>query len=124
MGLEELYKRWVFKNGNKLGATNTPREQSEGKVAVDFLPNTYQTEIRNRTPDDKVVTQATADDDTTGMFNKTTAFQYYSTIFNSPLKRFKSRVVHLYNAQGTTEEKYITSTKVKNTPGALYINNP
>ena len=123
MSLLDLYNSWNFKSANTAGANKTPREVTEGKVAVDFLPNVYQTEVRNRTPRDKVVTQATADDTTNGTFSTTSAFKYYSALFNSPLKTFKSRVVHLYNAQGKDSDKYVTSNQVKNTPGALYSTN-
>jgi len=122
MGLKEMYESWEFKP-TMAGANNTPQKQTEGDVAVDFLPNTYQTEVRNRTPGDKVVTQATVDDTTTGTFSTTSAFRYYTTLFSSPLKTFKSKVVHLYNAQGTDSSKYITSDAIKNTPGALYSTN-
>lgn len=123
MSLLDLYNSWNFKSANTAGANKTPREVTEGKVAVDFLPNTYQTEVRNRTPQNKVVIQATADDATNGTFSTTSAFKYYSTLFNSPLKTFKSKIVHLYNAQGTDAAKYATSNQVKNTPGALYSTN-
>ena len=123
MSLLDLYNSWNFKSANTAGANKTPREVTEGKVAVDFLPNTYQTEVRNRTPHDKVVTQATGDDATNGTFSTVSAFKYYSTLFNSPLKTFKSKIVHLYNAQGTDATKYATSNQVKNTPGALYSTN-
>lgn len=122
MALKDIYESWNFKP-IVAGTGKTPREQSEGKVAVDYLPNTYQTEVRNRTPGDKVVIQSTDDDATKGTFNTTSAFKYYSTLFTSPLKTFKSKVVHLYNAQGTDTSKYITSNKVKDTPGALYSTN-
>lgn len=122
MGLKELYETWTFKAGNTLGNKN-PRDQKDGILAVDYLPNTYQTEVKNRTPNDTVVTQATADDSTNGTFNTTSAFKYYSTLFASPLKTFKSKVVHLYNAQGTDTAKYATSNEIKNTPGALYSTN-
>lgn len=124
MSLKDLYNNWNFKAANTLGANKTPREQTEGKIAVDFLPNSYQTEVRNRIPGDKVVVQATADDDTKGTFNKTSAFKYYSTLFNSPLRTFKSKLVHIYNAQGTGKNsKYSTSDNIRNTPGALYNTN-
>lgn len=122
MALKDIYESWTFRP--IVGGTNkTPRDQSSGTVSVDFLPNTYQTEVKNRAPGDKVVTQAVTDDTTNGTFSTTTAFRYYSTLFNSPLKTFKSRVVHLYNAQGTDASKYVTSNDVKDTPGALYISN-
>jgi hypothetical protein len=124
MTLKELYETWTFKAGNKLGANKTPREQSEGDVAVDFLPNTYQTEVRNRTPGDKVVLQDSNPNGTNGTFNTESAFKYYSTLYNSPLTLFKSRPVHIYNAQGTDKNKFITSDKYRNSPGALYTNNP
>ena len=123
MALKDIYEQWAFRPIAGVGANQTPVKQSEGDVSVDFLPNTYQTEVRNRTPGDKVVTQAAGDDVTDGTFNTTSAFKYYTSLFNSPLKTFKSRVVHLYNAQGTDANKYITSNEVKNTPGALYSNN-
>lgn len=123
MALKDIYENWSFKPILGVGANDTPVKQSEGRVAVDYLPNTYQTEVKNRAPRDTVVTQATADDATNGTFNTTSAFKYYSTLFNSPLKTFKSKVVHLYNAQGTDTAKYATSNEIKNTPGALYSTN-
>ena len=118
MSLLDLYNSWNFKSANTAGANKTPREVTEGKVAVDFLPNTYQTEVRNRTPQNKVVTQATADNATVGEFN-TAALGYYSTLVNSPLKAYKSRVIHKYNS--ATNKTFLDSTQIKNTPGALYI---
>lgn len=123
MSLKDLYQSWKFRPIAGVGNGDNPVKQSEGKVAVDYLPNTYQTEIKNRTPNDTIVLQATVDDATKGTFDTTSAFKYYSTLFGSPLKTFKSKVVHLYNAQGPDTEKYITSTKVVNTPGALYSTN-
>ena len=122
MALKDIYESWAFRP--IAGAQNkNVRDQAEGKLAVDFLPNTYQTEVRNRTPGNKVVSQATGDDTTNGTFNTTSAFKYYSTLISSPLKTFKSKVVHLYNAQGTDNAKYATSNQVRNTPGALYNTN-
>jgi hypothetical protein len=123
MALKDIYESWAFKPILGVGASDTPVKQSEGRVAVDYLPNTYQTEVRNRTPGNKVVTQATGDDTTNGTFNTTSAFKYYSTLYSSPLKTFKSKVVHLYNAQGTDASKYATSNEIRNTPGALYSTN-
>lgn len=123
MSLLDLYNNWNFKPANSLGANKTPREQSQGKISVDFLPNIYQTEVRNRIPGDKVVTQASDDDSTNGTFNTISAFKYYSSLYNSPLKTFKSKVVHLYNAQGNDNTQYVTSTEVRNTQGALYNTN-
>lgn len=124
MRLEDIYRTWTFKPIAGVGASDTPVKQAEGRVAVDFLPNTYQTEVRNRTPNNKVVVQATRDDATNGTFRTTTAFNYYTTLYNNnSLRNFKSKVVHLYNAQGTTNEKYITSNVIRNTPGALYNTN-
>ncbi len=122
MSLLDLYNNWNFRNVSPLPSTKNPKEQSEGKVAVDFLPNTYQTEVRN-TPRNQPVVPSTGDDTTNGTFKPTTAFRYYSTLVNGPLKSFKSKLVHMYNAQGTNEQKYITSNSVKNTPGALYSSN-
>ncbi len=123
MALKDLYESWAFKPLAGVGSADNPRTQSEGKVKVDFLPNTYQTEVRNRTPGDKVVTQATGDDTTAGTFNKDSALMYYSTLYNSPLKTFKGRVVQQYNAQGTDTNKYVSSAEVRNTQGALYSTN-
>lgn len=123
MGLKELYNNWNFKPLRGVGAGANPIKQSDGGVHVDFLPNTYQTEIRNRTPGDKVVSQATADDTTNGTFDTTSAFKYYSTLISSPLKTFKSKVVHKYNAQGVDTTQYVTSNEVRNTQGALYSTN-
>lgn len=123
MALKDLYESWAFKPLAGVGSADNPRTQSEGKVKVDFLPNTYQTEVRNRTPGDKVVTQATGDDTTAGTFNKDSALKYYSTLYNSPLKTFKGRVVQQYNAQGTDTNKYVSSAEVRNTQGALYSTN-
>jgi hypothetical protein len=123
MRLEDIYRTWQFKPIVGVGASETPVKQSEGRVAVDFLPNTYQTEVRNRAPRDTVVVQASADDATRGTFNTNTAFKYYTTLVNSPLKTFKTKVVHLYNAQGTPNSKYVTSNLIRNTPGALYSTN-
>ncbi len=104
--------------GGQTLAAGNPRTQSEGKFSVDFLQNTYQNEVANRTPGDKVVTQATADNATVGEFN-TAALGYYSTLVNSPLKAYKSRVIHKYNS--ATNKTFLDSTQIKNTPGALYI---
>lgn len=123
MGLKELYEGWAFRPLKDVNQDGTPKKQSEGKFSVDFLPNTYQTEIRNRTPGDKIVTQAATDDATNGTFNTTTAFKYYSTLFGGPLRTFKSKIVHLYDAQGAEEAKYVTSNSIRNTPGALYNTN-
>lgn len=122
MALKDIYESWTFRPILS-GADKSPRNQANGEVAVDFLPNDYQTEVRNRAPGDKTVVQATGESDTAGTFNTTTAFKYYSTLYNSPLKTFKAKQVHLYNAQGTDAQKYITSNAYRNTPGALYINN-
>jgi hypothetical protein len=130
MGLKEMYESWNFRPVME-GDGNTPRNQAEGLVAVDFLPNTYQTEVRNRTPGNKTVTQATADDATNGTFNTTTgpnklsAFAQYTRLFgNTTLTRYKSKIVHKYNAQGTTpNSKFITSDDWKNSEGVLYSTN-
>lgn len=123
MSLKALYENWTFKPLIGVGNGNDPIKQSEGKVAVDYLPNTYQSEVKNRTPGDKVVVQAVDDDTTKGTFNNPAALKHYSALYNSPLKTFKSKVVHLYNAQGTDGTRYLTSTEVRNTQGALYSTN-
>jgi hypothetical protein len=118
MSLKDIYEEWTFKPLRGVGAGDTPIKQSEGKVNVDFLPNTYQEEVVNREPGDKVVTQATEDNATVGMFNEG-ALGYYSTLVDSTLKTYKTKVVHKYN---NTNTSYLTSMEVRNTPGALYIN--
>jgi len=123
MGLKEKYDAWQFRP-ILAGDNKTPRNQKDGTVAVDFLPNTYQTGVANRTPGDKTVTQATDDDKTNGEFTPT-AFSRYTTLFQSSARVFKSKIVHAYNAQGTNDnDKYTTSTGIKEAPGTLYINNP
>ena len=118
MALKDIYDNWAFKPLAGVGAAGNPRTQSEGKFSVDFLQNTYQNEVANRTPGDKVVTQATADNATVGEFN-TAALGYYSTLVNSPLKAYKSRVIHKYNS--AVNKTFLDSKQIKNTPGALYI---
>jgi hypothetical protein len=123
MGLKELYESWTFKSVTPLSTSQNAREQSKGNVAVDFLPNTYQAEVRN-TARNQPVLPSSGDDTTNGTFKPSTAFKYYSTLVSGPLKSFKSRVVHLYNAQGTNKnDRYVSSDKVRNTPGALYSTN-
>jgi hypothetical protein len=117
MGLKELYETWQFRPIMN-GANNTPPKQSEGEVAVDYLPNEYQAEIRNRTPGDKVVVQATDDDDTKGMFNKESAFKYYSTLITQ--YGTKSQI---YKAQAGDTNKFVNSNSWKNSPGVLYSTN-
>lgn len=118
-----MYDAWQFRP-IMAGDGNNPRNQKEGAVAVDFLPNNYQTGVVNRPIGDKTVIQATADDATTGRFTPQ-AFNRYTTLFQSNFRVFKSKIVHTYNAQGTNDnDKYTTSTGIKNSPGALYINNP
>ena len=116
MGLKETYETWTFKPLKDTGNADTPPNQSEGKVNVDYLPNTYQSGLANRTPQDKVVTQATADDATNGAFNST-AFGYYSTLVDSPLKLFKSQEVHKYKINGNY------TTQFQNSEGVLYSTN-
>lgn len=119
MSLLDMYNNWKFKPLQGAGADATPTNQSAGKVAVDYLPNDYQKEVKNRTPGDKVVTQATADDTTVGAFNTTSAFKHYSTLIkNTTLTLWKNRTIHLYNAQGANY-----TDKIKDTPGALYTTN-
>lgn len=120
MALKELYEGWAFKPLAGVGGSDTPIKQSEGKVAVNFLQDTYQPREEdkvNRTPGDTVVSQATGDNETAGLF-KQEALGYYSTLINSPLKAYKSRVVHKYNSN--SNKTYLDSTQVRNTPGALY----
>lgn len=123
MSLKNLYENWTFKPLFGVGTGNNPIKQSEGKVAVDYLPNTYQAEVKNRLPGDKVVIQAVDDDTTKGTFRNPAALKYYSSLYNSPLKTFKGKLVHKFNAQGNDNLRYTTSTEVKDTPGALYSTN-
>lgn len=116
MGLKETYETWTFKPIAGAGNADTPRNQAEGKVKVDYLPNTYQDGLTNRAPQDKVVTQATADDATNGAFN-TAALGYYSTLVDSPLKLFKSQEVHKYKINGNY------TTQFQNSEGVLYSTN-
>lgn len=121
MALKDIYENWTFRPIAGAGAHDTPIKQSEGKVAVNFLQDTYQPREQdevNRTPGDTVVVQATEDNATAGLF-KQEALGYYSTLINSPLKTYKSRVVHKYSSNAS--KTYLDSTKVRNTPGALYI---
>ena len=119
MGLKETYESWVFRPIAGVGANATPVKQSEGDVSVNFLQDTYQPRKEvNRAPGDTVVTQATEDNATAGIF-KSEALGYYSTLIGSTLKTYKSKVVHKYN---NTNASYLESTQIRNTPGALYIN--
>jgi len=127
MGLKEIYETWTFKVGNTIG-NKGPREQSEGAAAVNYMPDTYQTEVRNRAPGDTTAMQSTEDDSTKGTFRPQTAFRYYtSMILNTFLTRYPrtgvGKLVHKFNAQGTDQDKYLTSNEIKRTPGALYNTN-
>lgn len=129
MALLDLYNSWTFRQSqvvNATGGTRSPREQASGIAATDFLSNEYQTEVRNRTPGDKVVVQATGDDTTTGTFKPISALKRYSALVgNSLLTTFRSKVVHKYNAQGVNpNDKYITSDGIAGTPGALNSSQP
>lgn len=116
MGLKELYDDWTFRP-IIAGEGKTPREQTDGKVAVDFLPNTYQTQVTNRAPDDKTVVLATGDDETEGSFNET-ALTYYSTLLNT-----YSRVAQTYKAQKEVTNTFVGSTDWSGSPGVLYSTN-
>lgn len=132
MSLKDIYDNWKFNTGNSLGPNKGPREQSDGKVAVDFLPNTYQKEVRNRAPGSTEVVQATADDATAGTFNVESSGQtilsafkrYTALVTNSKWTYWHGNKVHNYNAQGTNpNDKYLTSTSVKDAPGVTYHTN-
>lgn len=119
MALKDLYESWAFKPLAGAGSADTPRTQSEGDVKVDFLQNTYtKNDTTNRTPGDTVVTQAVEDNTTAGEFNSD-ALGYYSSLVSSPLKAYKSKVIHKYNSN--SNQKYLDSTQTRNSPGALYI---
>ena len=122
MALKDIYEKWTFKPLAGVGAGDTPIKQSEGRVDIDFLPNNYQTGVTNRTPGNKVVTQATEDNKTNGKFTDQ-ALGYYTRLYQSPARLFKSKVVHLYDAQGTDTSKYVSSAEIRNTQGALYSTN-
>ena len=118
-----MYENWTFKPLRDVGNGGTPIKQAEGKFSVDYLPNTYQTEVKNREVGNKVVTQATEDDATNGTFNTDSAFKYYSTLVDT-FGRYKSRLVHQYNAQGKNDnDRFVTSTSYRNAPGILYNTN-
>lgn len=126
MGLKEIYEDWAFRP-ILTGEGKTPRDQTEGDVAVDFLPNDYQTEVTNRTPGDLTVTPATGDDTTSGQF-KESAFGMYSTFLdNSKTRKYYNKDLaspsHKYNGQGTEKDKFTTSDEWKNSPGVLYSTN-
>jgi len=126
MSLEELYNQTNFRNklntkfnGGAYGTPASPVDQAtDGSVAVDFLDNTYQSEVRNRTPGDKTVVQAVGDDTTNGTFT-TRAFTHYTSLTaNTALTR--QATLHMYNARNN-EKKYESS--IAGTPGALYNTN-
>jgi hypothetical protein len=140
MGLIELYNGWTFSTPNTLG-NKTPREQSSGSVAVDFLSNKYQTEVRNRTPGDKVVTHTNVapDEDSTGQGNSTfnaynltqtdtkkSGLKYYSTLTgNTALIRWNGDLIQKYKAQTSNlNDKYSTSQSISDSPGVLYKQLP
>lgn len=141
MSLLDLYNSWTFKTPTVVNTQNTqktPRDaatvnSSSPGVGVDFLPDTYQAEIRNRGYRDTTIQLDTDPTKTKGTFNTTTAFGLYSTFlsktatrnyYNNSLTTAGTKTIHLYNAQGTNvNDKYITSTVIKNTPGALYNTN-
>lgn len=128
MSLKDLYLNWTFRRPtaiNTEGGVATPREQAAGEVAVDFMSNEYQTEIRTRPFNDKTVLPATEDDTTSGTFTQSALFRYGQKVTDAVLTMYKGNKVHKFNAQGTGDnDKYITSEKVKDTPGATYHNNP
>lgn len=128
MSLKDLYLNWTFRRPTVINTTDgvaTPREQASGTVAVDFMSNEYQTEIRNRPYKDTTVVQATTDDTTAGTFTNNALFRYSEKVKDTLLSIYKGRPVHKFNAQSTNpNDKYITSDNVANTPGAEYYNNP
>lgn len=118
MSLKDIYESANFRP--ILGINKTPRDASSGSAAVNFLPNTYQTGVTNRVRDNKTVTPSTTDNGTTGRFT-IPALRYFSTLYSNPaLTTFKTKSVHKFN--NSSGKKYLDSTKVKDTPGALYNN--
>lgn len=118
MSLKDIYETAQFRP--ILGINKTPRDASLGSAAVNFLSDTYQTGVTNRVRDNKTVTPSTTDDGTTGRFT-TPALTYFSTLYsNTALTTFKTKSVHKFN--NSSGKKYLDSTKVKDTPGALYYN--
>jgi len=117
--LEADYDTFQFRPVGTLPANATPKRQANGEVAMNFLSNDVQEEIRNRTPGNKVVTQATADNATNGTFKQSVLTQYYTNLTNNTLfSNFKSRLVHIYN----NNNSYTTQTSQAGTPGVLNIN--
>lgn len=118
MKLEDLYNDWQFRPING-GENKTPRDQASGTAAVDFLPNDYQVEVKNRAVDDKVVVQSTVDDDTLGTFKKDTAFKYYSTLIGQ-----YSTTAQTYKApQVSNSNTFTDASEWTNSPGVLFSTN-
>lgn len=125
MGLKELYDEWKFRP-ILAGEKKTPREQASGEVAVNFMDETYQTQVKNRTPNDKTVTPSTEEDKTSGTFTDA-AFKMYSTFLDkTKTRKYYNRdlaTTHKYNGQGTDKERFTTSDAWKGSPGVLYSTN-
>tara|TARA_R110000868_G_scaffold304305_2_gene564813 strand:- start:421 stop:822 length:402 start_codon:yes stop_codon:yes gene_type:complete len=132
MGLKELYDDWAFKP-IMAGANKTPRDASEGLVAVNFLPNSYQVEVKNREIGDTSILLDTDPTKTKGSFRTDTAFGMYSKFlsstatrdyYNNSLTKAGTKTVHLYNAQGVNaNDKYSTSAGIAGSKGILYTTN-
>lgn len=139
MSLIDLYNSWTFKTPtvvNTQDTQKTPRDaatvnSSTPGVGVDFLPDTYQAEVRNRGYQDKTIQLDTDPTKTKGTFNTTTAFGMYSTFlssnatrnyYNNSLTTAGTKTIHLYNAQGSLpQDKYVGV--IQSTPGGLYSTN-
>jgi hypothetical protein len=128
MSLKDLYLSWTFRTPTAINTQDgvaTPREQANGDVAVDFMSNEFQTEVRNRPFKNTTVTQATEDDKTAGTFTNNALFRYGEKVKDTLLTMYKGKNVHKFNAQGVNpNDKYITSDDIKDTKGIGYYNNP
>lgn len=132
MSLESLYNSWTFKplGVNTYQGSGTPVLQALGGIAVDFLPNTYQKEVRNRAPGDKIVLQSEEPGigdaaSTKGTFAPKGLLFHKEQTNDVLLTRWRGKDLHKYNVQDTDPNKqYITSADIRNTPGALYLTNP
>lgn len=141
MSLKELYENWAFTTPTVVNTQNTkksPREAatvndaSKG-VSVDFLPDTYQAEVRNRGYQNKIIELEADPTKTKGTFNTNTAFSMYSRFlnpsetrnyYNNNLVRYNSSLIHKYDAQGkNVNDKFSTSNEYVNSPGVLYNTN-
>ena len=93
------------------------RQQAEGELGVDNMPNDFQSEFQPREPGTKYYPQSPGEDDTFGRWlNK--ALLYYGSVVTDPLfSNYKDRLVHKYNQRdpGTHyTEQYSETLGVQN----------